>query len=86
MYYCSICLFFNGRILTGKFGIIPKLALIFPFNLTEKEIEKSKYTQMKIQEIHLNREAKLEKAKARVSERLAEAQLIREINKVKQES
>ena len=33
---------------------------------------------MKIQEIHLNREAKLEKAKARVSERLAEAQLIRE--------
>ena len=33
---------------------------------------------MKIQEIHLNREAKLEKAKARVSERLTEAQLIRE--------
>lgn len=66
--------------LPEDFGIIPKrLALIFPFNLTEEEIEENRrYTQMKIEEIHLNREAKLEKAKARVSERLSEAQLIRE--------
>ncbi|MCJ7651762.1 MAG: hypothetical protein MUP85_24420 [Candidatus Lokiarchaeota archaeon] len=66
--------------LPEDFGIIPKrLALIFPFNLTEEEIEENRrYTQMKIEEIHLNREAKLEKAKSLVSERFAETQLIRE--------
>lgn len=66
--------------LPEDFGIIPKrLALIFPFNLTEEEIEENRrYTQMKIEEIRLNREAKLGKAKSLVSERLAEAQLIRE--------
>ncbi|MHA1104426.1 MAG: cell envelope integrity protein TolA [Promethearchaeota archaeon] len=66
--------------LPEDFGIIPKrLALIFPFNLTEEEIEENRrYTQMKIEEIHLNREAKLKKAKSLVSERLAESQLIRE--------
>jgi len=66
--------------LPEDFGIIPKrLALIFPFNLTEEEIEENRrYTQMKIEEIHLNREAKLERAKSLVNERLAEVQLIRE--------
>ncbi|MHA1670201.1 MAG: cell envelope integrity protein TolA [Promethearchaeota archaeon] len=66
--------------LPQDFGIIPKrLALLFPFNLTEEEIEKNRrYTRMKIEEIHKNRELKLEKAKSRVSDRLAEAQLIRE--------
>jgi ABC-type multidrug transport system fused ATPase/permease subunit len=66
--------------LPEDFGIIPKrLALIFPFNLTEEEIEENRrYTQMKIEEIHLNRETKLEKAKSHFNERLAEAQLIRE--------
>lgn len=66
--------------LPEDFGIIPRrLALIFPFNLTEEEIEENrKYTQMKIEEIHLNRESKLKKTKSLVSERLAEIQLIRE--------
>ena len=60
--------------LPEDFGIIPKrLALIFPFTLTEEDMAETRaYTKQRIEEARMLAREKLEAAKARVEERFAE--------------
>ena len=66
--------------LPEDFGIIPKrLALIFPFNLTEEEMEESKkYTKQTLEEAKMLRNEKLAEAKAHREALKTEAKVIRE--------
>jgi len=60
--------------LPEDFGIIPKrLAILFPFNFNEEQLEGSKiYTKQKIQEAKVLREEKMVVAKHRVKEKIIE--------------
>jgi len=64
--------------LPEDFGIIPKrLAILFPFNFNEEQLEESKiYTKQKIQEAKILREEKMVTAKHRVKEKLIEMKAI----------
>jgi len=64
--------------LPEDFGIIPKrLAIIFPFNFNEEQLEESKiYTKQKIQEAKVLREEKMAAAKHRVKEKIIEIKAI----------
>jgi len=66
--------------LPEDFGTIPRrLALIFPFNLTEEQVEENRlYTQQKLEEARILREQKLSEAKAVKAEIAEEARIIRE--------
>ena len=65
--------------LPEDFGIIPKrLALIFPFNLTEEEMEETRnYTKQRLEEAKIRRDEILAEAKARREEILTEAKVLR---------
>jgi len=60
--------------LPEDFGIIPKrLAILFPFNFNEEQLEESKiYTKQKIQEAKVLREEKMAAAKHLVKEKIIE--------------
>ncbi len=60
--------------LPEDFGIIPKrLAILFPFNFNEEQLEESNiYTKQKIQEAKVLREEKMAAAKHRVKEKIIE--------------
>ncbi len=64
--------------LPEDFGIIPKrLAILFPFNFNEEQLEESKiYTKQKIQEAKVLREEKMVAAKHRVKEKIIEMKAI----------
>ncbi len=64
--------------LPEDFGIIPKrLAILFPFNFNEEQLEESKiYTKQKIQEAKVLREEKMAAAKHRVKEKIIEMKAI----------
>ncbi len=64
--------------LPEDFGIIPKrLAILFPFNFNEEQLEESKmYTKQKIQEAKVLREEKMAEAKQRVKEKIIEIKAI----------
>ena len=64
--------------LPEDFGIIPKrLAILFPFNLNEEQLEESKiYTKHKIQEAKHLREEKMAKVRNRVKEKVIEVKAI----------
>ncbi len=64
--------------LPEDFGIIPKrLAILFPFNFNEEQLEESKiYTKQKIQEAKVLREEKMAEAKHRVKEKIIEMKAI----------
>jgi hypothetical protein len=66
--------------LPEDFGTIPRrLALIFPFNLTEEQIEENRlYTQQKLEEVRILREQKLAGVKAARAEIATEARITRE--------
>ena len=66
--------------LPEDFGTIPRrLALIFPFNLTEEQMEENRlYTQQKLEEARILREQKLAEAKAVRAEITTEARIVRE--------
>ncbi|NHJ23121.1 MAG: hypothetical protein EAX89_01000 [Candidatus Lokiarchaeota archaeon] len=66
--------------LPEDFGIVPgRLALIFPFHLTEAELEEVReYTRYKLEEFKTQREEKIAEARIKVETRLEEAKLIRE--------
>ena len=68
--------------LPEDFGVFPKrLALIFPFNLTEEEMEESReYTKQTLEEAKILRDEKLAEAKSRReldAEKLEEAKYLR---------
>ncbi len=65
--------------LPEDFGIIPKrLALIFPFNLTEEEMEETReYTKQRLEEVKVLRDARLAKAKAQREEILIKTKGLR---------
>ncbi len=64
--------------LPEDFGIIPKrLAILFPFNFNEEQLEESKiYTKQKIQEAKVLREEKMAAAKHRIKEKIIEMKAI----------
>ncbi len=64
--------------LPEDFGIIPKrLAILFPFNFNEEQLEESKiYTKQKIQEARVLREEKMVAAKHRAKEKKIEIKAI----------
>jgi len=64
--------------LPEDFGVIPKrLAILFPFNFNEEQLEESKiYTKQKIQEAKVLREEKMAEAKHRVKEKIIEIKVI----------
>jgi len=64
--------------LPEDFGIIPKrLAILFPFNFNEEQLEESKiYTKQKIQEAKVLREERMVAAKHRVKEKIIEMKAI----------
>ena len=64
--------------LPEDFGIIPKrLAILFPFNFNEEQLEESKiYTKQKIQEAKVLREEKMAAVKHRVKEKIIEMKAI----------
>lgn len=64
--------------LPEDFGVIPKrLAILFPFNFNEEQLEESKiYTKQKIQEAKVLREEKMAEAKHRVKEKIIEIKAI----------
>ncbi|TFG22898.1 MAG: hypothetical protein EU533_03725 [Promethearchaeota archaeon] len=66
--------------LPEDFGTIPRrLALIFPFNLTEEQVEENRlYTQQKLEEARILREQKFAEAKAVKADMAAEARIVRE--------
>jgi len=64
--------------LPEDFGVIPKrLAILFPFNINEEQLEESKiYTKQKIQEAKVLREEKMAAVKHRVKEKIIEVKSI----------
>ncbi len=64
--------------LPEDFGIIPKrLAILFPFDFNEEQLEESKiYTKQKIQEAKVLREEKMAAVKHRVKEKIIEVKAI----------
>ena len=66
--------------LPEDFGVIPvRLAMIFPFRLTEEHIADTReYTKLHIEEARMLGREKLAAAKARVEERIAESKALRE--------
>ncbi len=70
--------------LPEDFGIIPKrLAILFPFNFNEEQLEESKiYTKQKIQEAKVLREEKMAETKHRVKEKINEMKAIEKENLV----
>jgi len=66
--------------LPEDFGIIPvRLAMIFPFRLTEEYIADTReYTKLHIEEARMLGREKLAAAKARVEEKIAESKALRE--------
>ena len=66
--------------LPEDFGTIPnRLAIIFPFNFTERYIaETSSYTKQHIEKAKILGKEKLAAVKARVEERIAESKVLRE--------
>lgn len=64
--------------LPEDFGIIPKrLAILFPFNFNEEQLEESKiYTKQKIQEAKVLQEEKMAAVKHRVKEKTIERKII----------
>ena len=66
--------------LPEDFGTIPRrLALIFPFNLTEEQMEENRlYTQQKLEEARILREQKLAEVKSARAENATEARITRE--------
>ncbi|TKJ24645.1 MAG: hypothetical protein CEE42_10060 [Promethearchaeota archaeon Loki_b31] len=64
--------------LPEDFGIIPKrLAILFPFNFNEEQLEESKiYTKQKIQEAKVLREEKMAAFKYHVKEKMLETKAI----------
>ena len=66
--------------LPEDFGVIPeRLAMIFPFRLTEEHIADTReYTKLHIEEARMLGREKLAAAKARVEERITESKALRE--------
>jgi len=70
--------------LPEDFGVIPRrLAIIFPFNFTEEDMEETRaYTKQRIEQAKLIGREKLEEAKIRVDEKLAEKRIMREEKRI----
>lgn len=70
--------------LPEDFGIIPRrLAILFPFNFTEEDMEETRaYTKQHIEEAKLIGKEKLAEAKIRVEEKFAEKKILREEKRI----